>query len=90
MSEEREVRMVKKRFFLIGILATGLVIARAATSADEMPPIPQEAFDACAGKKQADPCSVTFQGHDFDGTCNPAPQSDKLFCRPNDFPPPPR
>jgi hypothetical protein len=47
---------------------------------------PQEAYDACAGKKQSDQCSVELREDTIQGACTPDDQS-RLFCRP-DRPPP--
>jgi hypothetical protein len=49
---------------------------------------PKEAFDACAGSKEGDSCSVNIHGHDIAGTC--ATFGDLgLACRPSSPPPPP-
>lgn len=49
---------------------------------------PPEAFRACEGKAEGAECSVAFRGDTLEGVCV-APQSEELFCMPNDMPPPP-
>ena len=52
------------------------------------PPIPKEAFAACANLAEGDACTVTFGPNTIDGTCAKTPDGD-LACRPNHPPPGP-
>ena len=56
-----------------------------AASADHppRPPIPDEAFSACAEQKEGDSCVVHFR----DAVCTRAPGEERLFCRPSGPPP---
>ena len=71
-----------------------LALAQPASHSDQVPPPPHgrrpppEAFSACEGKSEGAECTVSFHEHTLEGVCV-APQSDSLFCMPNDLPPPP-
>ena len=75
------------KLVIAAILVTALPFAIA--SADRRPPHPppQEAIDACAKSRQGDTCSVAFHDHTLAGTCEIAPDTSTLACRP-DRPPP--
>ncbi len=48
------------------------------------PPLPEEAFSACQGKRAGDECRVQFHNDTIMGVCAETPRSDdKLFCRPH-------
>lgn len=53
--------------------------------AHEPPPF---AFEACTGKTEGDDCTVTFHDRTLEGSCL-AHSDARLFCMPDDMPPPP-
>jgi hypothetical protein len=51
---------------------------------------PPQAFEACAGKKVAEACEVSFREHKITGVCTALPDdAQQLFCRPEHPPGPP-
>jgi len=75
---------------VIAIALFGVQVGYSApAAADGPPPLPQEAFDACAQKRSGDACVVTFKQMEIHGVCTPSPRDNALFCRP-DGPPPGR
>ena len=49
---------------------------------------PPFAYAACADKVAGDDCSVSFGDHSVEGSCVTG-LNDKLFCLPDELPPPP-
>jgi hypothetical protein len=77
---------------VVGLVLAGLggaLVFPGAVRADEPPPHrqpPQEAFDACSGKKEGDDCTVTFRDKQINGVCE-AFKDSGLACRPSGPPP---
>ncbi len=67
------------------------ILPFALASADRGPPRqpPKEAFDACAGAKRGDACTVKLHDHALAGTCDVVPDTTALACRPSRPPGPP-
>ncbi len=53
------------------------------------PEPPPEAFEACTSAAPGATCSVTHDGHTMTGTCEAAPETTALACRPEHPPGPP-
>jgi hypothetical protein len=70
---------------------TAIALAALATSAraDGPPPLPPEAYAACESKADGEACTVQLHDREIHGTCAPDREGKRLFCRPNDMPPPP-
>jgi len=78
----------RSRVLCFAVAATFVgAMAAAATVRAERPPLPEEAFTACASSAEGDACSVQFRDQTITGTCQTEPSAGKLFCRP-DRPPP--
>ena len=98
-----ELRAAKWGFGALGLAALALDLIGVAAAQDARPAShvderggpgghrrpPAEAFNACDGKKEGAECQVQFRDRTLTGVCV-APNSEELFCMPNDMPPPPR
>ena len=73
------------------LLAAGVVmmVRTQSAHADGPPPLPPEAYAACARKNDGDACTVQFRDREIHGTCAPDREGKVLFCRPQDMPLPP-
>ena len=89
---QRIPRIARASFTLAGAAAVILSYSepRIATAQSGPPSIPQEAYASCESKSDGDACSVRFRDMEIKGTCTKEPSGSKLFCRPNEMPPPPR
>jgi hypothetical protein len=75
-------------FFAIGVVAPPNAIAQPQQGGPPHGP-PPIAFEACANHRSGDACSVDFNGRHITGTCTPARDGERLFCRPEGMPPRP-
>jgi hypothetical protein len=79
------------RHVLLAALAAGAAFALAGADAraEGPPPLPPEAYSACASKSEGDACVVQLRGETLAGTCTPHPADGRLFCRLQSPPGPP-
>jgi len=81
----------RNRRVIVTILSTAIsggFSSGAVKANDERPRIPQEAVDACRDKGRGDACTVSFRGHEIQGTCFDGDgEKEALFCRPSGPPP---
>jgi hypothetical protein len=76
------------RTLLVASVLTAVGSVAFAAEADP-PPLPPEAYTACASKSEGDACTVTMHDKTIDGTCATHPNETKLHCRPSGPPPGP-
>ena len=69
--------------------SVALAAAPPAARADGRPPLPPEAYAACDSKTDGSACSVKIFEREISGTCVKDQDGSRLFCRPNELPPPP-
>ena len=93
-SKKREGARIVTLTSLLCLSLASVVLAEPASHRDQDRPPPHgrrpppEAFSACEGKSEGAECTVSFRERTLEGVCV-APESDSLFCMPNDLPPPP-
>jgi hypothetical protein len=83
------------RILLVGVLSTisllGFLSAvQAQPGQGNPPPLPAEAYTACADKAQGDSCTSTMGDRTITGTCDIPPSttgSTRLACKPSGPPP---
>ena len=81
---------MKKVISMIVLMAASLGMAAVAFADSDRPHgPPPEAFSACADSKEGDACTVKLRDRSLDGKCQMFSEDKKLFCMPNDMPPPP-
>jgi hypothetical protein len=80
------------RWLVLGpLFALGVALASTSrpAQAEGPPPLPPEAYAACASKTAGEACVAEVHGTEVHGTCAADRDSTKLFCRPDAPPPPP-
>jgi hypothetical protein len=70
-----------------GAVIASTIALGAGQSAAQLPPLPEEAYTACADKSSGDACTVTFREQTMTGSCVAHPSSKRLFCMPAGGPP---
>jgi hypothetical protein len=85
--KEMDMNMTHLGFYHLVALSV-LIPALGLADQHGPPPPPKEAFEACAGAKQGDACTVRFGDHEIAGRCD-APPGGGLACRPDGAPSPP-
>jgi hypothetical protein len=86
------VQLSVKRALVVAAVFGGLAatsLPRIAAAQQGHPPLPEEAFTACASKAEGAACSVQFHDKEIAGTCAKGPDDSRLFCRLSERPPPP-
>jgi hypothetical protein len=81
---------------VLGMMGLGICAGALVPAAHASPPPgggrphepPPFAFEACAGKSEGADCTVTFHDRTIEGSCV-AYSDQRLFCMPDDMPPPP-
>jgi hypothetical protein len=71
---------------LLFSIGTSVPLGASGPPAERRPGPPPAAFDACSGKNSGDSCTVTFHDRSITGTCQVAPQSERLLCVPEHAP----
>lgn len=72
------------------LLVTALPFAIASADRPARPPLPPEAFEACAKLRAGDACTVAFGAQTIHGVCATGPDgSGSLACKPDHPPGPP-
>jgi hypothetical protein len=80
---------MKKIVSIISLVGASLGIAAFAFADSDHPRAPPpEAFAACTDSKEGDACAVKLRDRSLDGKCQ-AFEDKRLFCMPNEMPPPP-
>lgn len=73
------------------LVGTAVFAVTAAAFADPPapPPLPAEAYSACASKSAGDACTIQLRDRTLEGSCAAAANEQRLHCRPNGPPPGP-
>ena len=90
MSVARSTLMRASPLRFVALLVSALLAACArpdeapdpATPQAQRRGLPAAVFDACAGKRAADDCSMLFSGHEMDGSCMEG-ADQRLVCAPS-------
>lgn len=85
-------RLVLKKALSLAVVSGALAAAlapRAASADGGPPPLPEEAFTACASKSEGAACTVQTHDGELAGTCAAHPSDARLFCRLSAPPGPP-
>jgi hypothetical protein len=91
MNRRQSVFGFEARHVVLAALATSatVALAGAAARADGPPPLPPEAYSACASKSAGDACVVQLRDRTLAGMCAADRTDGRLFCRLESPPEPP-
>jgi hypothetical protein len=73
---------------VLAAIAAACFATASSAQAEGPPPLPPEAYAACASKADGDACTVRFHDREMQGICAPDREGNGLFCRLNQLPAP--
>lgn len=83
-------RLMKKRLMVL-ILSLALFALCVSMAHAKPPKPPKQAFEVCADKSEGDACEFPGRNDEtVEGECAQLPHFEKLACKPDKMPPPPR